>query len=336
MHSFPPQEIPWNWIIYFTLNSLFAFPMVLWTTRLLLFRQVGKNEEHETISPRRTKSKIIGCVIPSISIGTSLIPCFFYLPFLLVARFSLRSYLGILLFITFGSIICGMLLRGLPEARGPAIRTQCRNNLKQIGIAVHSYHEFNGQLPSPSYLSENYTPTSWRVYLLPYMGATDLWKGYDSNQTWDSPANASTLASRPSFYNCAAVPDDETLKTVTHYAVVTGQGTVHPPEGPLTLTQVQEGDGTSNTIYASEVSGVQIPWTEPRDIDVDKLPLGINLPGKQRGQSEGTFSSYHKEGAFFLMCDGSVQLIDEDIDPQILKALTTTNGNEHVNLYDLP
>ncbi|MEZ6047851.1 MAG: DUF1559 domain-containing protein [Planctomycetaceae bacterium] len=77
-----------------------------------------------------------------------------------------------------------------------------------------------------------------------------------------------------------------------------------------------------------EAAGLQIPWTAPRDIDVDQQPIGINLPGSKPHSSPGTFSSYHCGGTFVLMADGSVQWISKNVDPQILKGSLTPSYDD--------
>ena len=79
-----------------------------------------------------------------------------------------------------------------------------------------------------------------------------------------------------------------------------------------------------------ECSGLNIVWTEPRDIDTSKQKIGINLPGDRPGTSSSILSSYHRGGAYVTFADGHVQFLSETIDPKVLQALTTATGGEKV------
>ncbi|HEY3968433.1 MAG TPA: DUF1559 domain-containing protein [Planctomycetaceae bacterium] len=97
------------------------------------------------------------------------------------------------------------------------------------------------------------------------------------------------------------------------------------------LPPEQITDGKSTIILFGEASGLNIVWTEPRDIDTARLPVGINLPGCRRGDSHGTLSSYHRGGANVVFADGRVKYLSEQIDPSVLKALLTATGGEAVD-----
>jgi hypothetical protein len=87
-------------------------------------------------------------------------------------------------------------------------------------------------------------------------------------------------------------------------------------------------DGTSNTIFAVESCGREILWTEPKDIEVTDNSLGVNLPGDQPGHSRGILASYHAGGAHVLFAAGIVRMVNEKIDPEVLRLLTTRDGGE--------
>jgi prepilin-type processing-associated H-X9-DG protein len=115
----------------------------------------------------------------------------------------------------------------------------------------------------------------------------------------------------------------------TAYAAATGPMTAFPKSQALPPEQIT--DGKSTIILFGEASGLNIVWTEPRDIDTARLPVGINLPGCRRGDSHGTLSSYHRGGANVVFADGRVKYLSEQIDPSVLKALLTATGGEAVD-----
>ena len=77
-------------------------------------------------------------------------------------------------------------------------------------------------------------------------------------------------------------------------------------------------------------SALNVVWTEPRDFDVSREPIGVNLGGTGRTDSPGMLSSYHAYGAHAVFADGSVRFIPETIDPQVLRALTTIASGDHM------
>jgi prepilin-type processing-associated H-X9-DG protein len=86
-------------------------------------------------------------------------------------------------------------------------------------------------------------------------------------------------------------------------------------------------DGLSNTLLAGEVNGNFKPWGYPanwRDpaLGINKSPDGFGSPWRRR------------KGANFLFADGSIHFIQDDIDPVILKALSTPDGGETSNSDD--
>ncbi|MCR9199951.1 MAG: DUF1559 domain-containing protein [Planctomycetaceae bacterium] len=62
-------------------------------------------------------------------------------------------------------------------------RTQCRNNLKQLGLSLQNYHDVWAEFPP---LAAGTPPVSWRVQLLPYIEQEDLHRAYDVTSAWNS------------------------------------------------------------------------------------------------------------------------------------------------------
>ncbi len=72
------------------------------------------------------------------------------------------------------------------------------NDLKQIGLAMHNYHDVNKHFPAPVIMGpDGKTPHSWRVAILPYLDQQELYKQYNLNEPWDSPHNKKLLKKSP-------------------------------------------------------------------------------------------------------------------------------------------
>ena len=208
-----------------------------------------------------------------------------------------------------------------------ARRTACRNNLKQIGLALHNYHDVYGTFP-PAYVSDDHGQPmhSWRVLILPYFYDSKYRAVYDQyhfDEPWDGPHNIGLLEKTPELYRCPSHKDAEA--GMTDYAAVVGDACVMRGTVPVSIRDIT--DGSSNTVVLGESSGSRIRWTEPRDVSFGTF--------KHIGDVDG-FSSEHdgmQGGAFTLHADGSVQFVSEEMPAESLKTLFTRAGGEEVPPY---
>lgn len=206
-------------------------------------------------------------------------------------------------------------------------RSRCKNNLKQLALAMHNYLDNSGRFP-PAIQG---TPRmSWRVRLLPWIEQSSLLERYDPSKGWNSDDNRLLLSTEVPLYACPGRPSSysEQGYFLTSYVAPTGSETMFHSESGTTMSDFQ--DGSSNTLMLMEACGSSIVWSEPRDIDTETSPIGINLSGTQFGQSDGLMSSWHLGGSQAALADGSVKFFSASTDPAIIKALLTRNGGEAI------
>lgn len=223
-----------------------------------------------------------------------------------------------------GLFVCGgglaaLLLPAVQQAREAARRTQCKNNLKQIGLAMHNYHDTYNFFPAAHLNDSQGKPRlSWRVSILPFVDDSSRFNSYSFNEAWDSPANSALLRPLPFAYSCPShMGPGQTTNTA--YATITGETSLL---GDGRCHSIKETtDGTSNTLMVVEACRLEIPWMKPQDID--QATLG------RVGDPSGV-SSKHRGGVHVLLADGSVRFVSENVDPQVMKALTTRNGDEQL------
>jgi hypothetical protein len=178
---------------------------------------------------------------------------------------------------TVAAIGAGVLLPAVQKVRNAAARMQSMNNLKQIALAIHNYHDTYGHLPQ-DIVDKNGKPLlSWRVAILPYIEQNNLYKQFKLDEPWDSDHNKPLSEVVIKVYTSPqANPPAPFGKTF--YKGFAGPSTMFEPGKKLKLTDVT--DGLSNTIMVVE-AGEPIEWSRPGDIPFDpkKAPPKLALPG---------------------------------------------------------
>jgi hypothetical protein len=210
--------------------------------------------------------------------------------------------------------------RGVP---GAARRTQCKNNLKQIGLALHNYHDVFGCFPPAYVADEEGRPLhSWRVLILPYLDQAPLYSRYRFDEPWDGPNNRKLHEAVVDIYRCPS--DPPTSKSAdtncTNYVAVVGPETMWPGSEGVKRRDIT--DGPSNTLIVVETANSGIHWMEPRDLHVLQMASTINSSGGQG------MSSKHAGCAVGLLSDGAVRTLSEKLPAETLRALLTIKGKE--------
>jgi prepilin-type processing-associated H-X9-DG protein len=225
-------------------------------------------------------------------------------------------------FLLCGGVLVALLLPAVQAAREAARRTQCNNNLKQIALAFHNYHDTYGTLP-PAYIpDENGKPMhSWRVLILPFLEYGWIHEQYNFDEPWDSPGNRALTDMPIPVFTCPS-SGDSVDSFQTNYMVITGPGTVFDGAKAAKFADIK--DGTSNTLLVVEVTATGTKWAEPVDLDASTLSPPFSTGGP------GNAGSRHPGGMNAAMCDGSVQFLTGTIAPQTFDALITKAGNEQV------
>ncbi|SFI29777.1 DUF1559 domain-containing protein [Planctomicrobium piriforme] len=127
------------------------------------------------------------------------------------------TLIELLVVIAIIGVLVGLLLPAVQQAREAARRSQCVNNLKQIGLAMHNYHDVHNVLP-PGNRSTLYA--TWALYLLPHMELTNLYQTWDFNagangRTYTTAPNLAVTQTRIGIYTC---PTDMERTNVTSTA----------------------------------------------------------------------------------------------------------------------
>src|SRR5438552_1586910 len=111
------------------------------------------------------------------------------------------TLIELLVVIAIIAILIGLLVPAVQQVREAAARAQCQNNLKQLGLACHGYHDSNKRFP-PGYTaaaaySDGATDTApgwgWAAYLLPYLEQAPLFRQIDFTRPIQGQAAAQAV-----------------------------------------------------------------------------------------------------------------------------------------------
>ena len=265
--------------------------------------------------------------------------------------FTLIELLAVIAII---GVLVGLMVPAVQQARETGRQLQCRNNLRQYGVALQSYHGVCGVFPIGNVPYRNWTAQSM---LLPYLEGGAVYRlinykfpGYCFQACSTVPVQQDSGAVVFAVDKC---PDDSNAGKIwyafpgygrhglTNYLGVMGTS-LTANDGILfsgrAIGVADIQDGTSNTIIMGErgmPNDLYWGWTycgSGADGSGDGDNLCSTQLGLSRGQPEGNdnlhFWSYHPNGAMFLCADGSVHFLNYDINFSTFQALSTRSGGE--------
>ncbi|QDU78054.1 hypothetical protein Pan97_51340 [Bremerella volcania] len=205
-------------------------------------------------------------------------------------------------------VLAALLMPAAKMAKTSGRRDWSANHLKEIGIALHNYHDLYGTLPPAVVTDAEGRPLySWRVLLLPFLEQQALYDQFDLSQPWDSQTNRPLVEQMPYMFESPFLDPTENPGMTSYLAVV-------DPEGKRTLMLSQEGRAfdevpceLGNVAMVVEQIDQAVIWTKPEDISpfelIERPPIDQN------------------DHAYYavLFGDASVTWMPED-DPQQLRA----------------
>lgn len=272
------------------------------------------------------------------------------------------SLVELLIVMAIISLLVQLMIPAVQAAREAARRTQCQNNLRQLGLAIQNYESAHRLLP-PGWVREENLDHNFVQFLLPYIEMETLHQQYDFKVSWDNEKNEPLARIEILTVRCPTAPQDHPF--ISDYAVyiavreaynktLVDEKILRPRENtdgalrgkPTPSAQVV--DGTSNTIFLCEIGGRPDKYHfggRPVSGEVDgsrwASPLGrFEINGRCNGTkfhvgsqimnctNNNEIFSFHPHGANFLYGDASVQLLSEDIDPDVLVTMLTAKAND--------
>lgn len=266
------------------------------------------------------------------------------------------------------AMLVAILLPAVQSARESGRKTQCANNLRQIGIALKSYHSQYSKYPAGSQIPPRDVGLSWRVEILPYLELNSV---YDEINPAAGPNGESLAPAKLGIPGFVCPSQGETPRNRCDYSGVMGTGTTkfvtednracgwYATDGFLfpdsAVSDAHVKDGQSQTFAIGErvyfnrkswVDGSDWVGSPARKSCVYSAKNAIwpinsqgtsgyfvgdqSVPPEQRKVllNDLMFSSAHPQGTHFLLVDGSVHFVAENIDFTIYQAYATVAGGE--------
>ena len=271
-------------------------------------------------------------------------------------------------------ILIALLLPAVQAAREAARRMQCSNNEKNIGLGLLNYHDTHGVFPPGTMGDPDRGHAldwSWSARILPFMEVGDIHKQIDFSYHYNQYSATGPIAinnramktfvttyicpSAPEPYLiacCGGIPGDEDTAETNYSAVATHRTGdeafyARDPDGTgimylYSATKIRDvTDGTSTTFLVAECDLDQNdPYNPTSSQHWGKIwasenrvttAYGIN---SDLGHVHAPVRSRHPGGAQFVYADGHVDFVNEQIDQDILEALTTRNWGEVISEYE--
>ena len=166
---------------------------------------------HQSLSVRYLFQSTRGIVMKKNTFGSSLSRTSVRRRSLLASRAGF-TLIELLVVIAIIAVLIALLLPAVQQAREAARRTQCKNNLKQLGIAMHSFHDTYKHLPSSARPpGTGSVRLSGLTRLLPFIDQAPLYNLYDQTQAWDHATNLPVTSTRLTAWICPSNPKSSGL-----------------------------------------------------------------------------------------------------------------------------
>ncbi len=280
------------------------------------------------------------------------------------------TLIELLVVIAIIAVLIGLLVPAVQKVRSAALRVQCSNNMRQLGLALHNFHDVNGGFPAAHLTMPNGATHSWTAQILPFIEQDALYKQYNFNKDWSAaPNDAGVNQHQIKQFICPAAPGDRVganNRGILDYPAINEihrpnrffQGKL-PPSDPTFIGVLGKNvrrritditDGSSNTLLLAEDAGRNQSWEMGRHtgslsesgawanpggaITVAGFnPTTKSIPGPiaVNGCNAQNVYGFHTNSAGGLFGDGSVRFLSSATSLNVLVALTTRDIGEVVN-----
>jgi prepilin-type N-terminal cleavage/methylation domain-containing protein/prepilin-type processing-associated H-X9-DG protein len=276
-------------------------------------------------------------------------------------RFVRRSgftLIELLVSIAIIGVLAALLIPAVQASRDAARRTICKNQLRQLTLGLHMYHEVHRCFPPGSYVMGPSFPTQsgwgWGAMVLPFIEQNAVYTRINFGLGTGRGDNLPLIATPISTFRCPSEIGADTIGCVPidGPAFKLASGNYCGSEGVLNsmsaVKLAQITDGTSQTLLLGERivqpgGPSSLPFTSAwcgqvafaDEYDLRSVPYLLPDPEHPINSSLNDplcFGSRHPQGANFTLVDGSCVFLNDSIDAQVFTALGTADGGETVSV----
>jgi prepilin-type N-terminal cleavage/methylation domain-containing protein/prepilin-type processing-associated H-X9-DG protein len=261
------------------------------------------------------------------------------------------TLIELLVVIAIIGVLIALLLPAVQAAREAARRIQCTANLKQVGLALHGYHDTSATFPAGGWISIPTQPQTinmnmgWSAAILPWLEQRPLFDSLNLNFPYGDPSNSSGGHTVLTVYLCPSEPrksfwnrdtgDRFDFADADYGGMFGPRGLAFPSDsnsparGPMifnqTVSLAQILDGASQTILVGEdPEAIHAQWIDGHNIFDQSAPINARPP-LEFGEE---LASQHPGGANVLLGDGSVRFLKNWTNVAALSALCTRASGE--------
>ena len=155
------------------------------------------------------------------------------------------------------AMLAALLLPAVQAARATARRSTCANNLRQIGLAMHSFESANKGLPPRRY-GPSWTPAApnkgycgWGAVILPYLELKNIQRLYQYDYNFYDTQNAEAIAKGIAVYSCPATQPNRSMTVCDPTQTITGTGIAGDYFAPNSVSAWWFPDSATNTAYSA-------------------------------------------------------------------------------------
>jgi prepilin-type N-terminal cleavage/methylation domain-containing protein len=269
------------------------------------------------------------------------------------------TLMEVLVVIAILGVLLALLLPAVQRVREASYRATCANNLKQLGLGTHDYHDAYSRLPPGVYWLGPNTEGSWGYCILPFIDQQNLYDSWlEGKPIYTYKIKLLCCPSDPSYGDGTVLDEKGTAWGAASYAInawlalqCDAKGNILGPDGGTRLTDITDGasntmlhcekyanctnsanpNGGSAWLYCRTDAAAPALWSAVGPISDNQSMFQVQPTPFNGNCDPGNASTPHSSGMTIGLCDGSVRRLSATVDPATWWYLNTPRGGEAIS-----